>query len=108
MNIKLSIMTTVAAFSLTACGDLLFDNPTDKTVDRGTFVAPFGIDSGDLTNLTAGIWVDPHGCDHWIIDDGIEGYLSARLGDDGKPVCSGTGVPNNASGPYDAGKTNKS
>jgi hypothetical protein len=101
MSIKLSIMATLAAFSLTACGDTLFSNPEDKTQDRGLF---FGIDKGDLTNLTTGIWVDPHGCDHWIIDDGIEGYLSARLGDDGKPVCSGTGVPNNVTGPYNAGK----
>ncbi len=41
-----------------------------------------------------GVWVDPHGCDHWIIDDSAEGYLSQRLDRYGKPVCSGVGVPN--------------
>ena len=46
------------------------------------------------------IWVDPTGCDHWIIDDGIEGYLSARLDPDGKPVCSGVAPPNTAIGPF--------
>ena len=35
----------------------------DKTRDRGT-------DAKDLSQLKAGIWVDPQGCDHWIIDDG--------------------------------------
>lgn len=57
--------------------------------------------------MVAGIWVDPHGCDHWIIEDGVEGYLSARLADNGKPVCSGTGVPNTATGPFIKGRENK-
>ena len=58
----------------------------DKTVDRG-------IDSKHLSQLKAGIWVDPNGCDHWIIDDGVEGYLSQRLDKYGKPVCSGVAPP---------------
>ncbi|PRX38397.1 hypothetical protein SAMN05216257_10373 [Meinhardsimonia xiamenensis] len=72
------------------------DNKTDKTVDRG-------IDSKHLSQLRAGIWVDPNGCDHWIIDDGAEGYLSQRLDKYGKPVCSGVAPPNTAIGPYKAG-----
>lgn len=47
-----------------------------------------GIDGKSLMDLQAGIWVDPNGCEHWIIDDGIEGYLSQRLQPNGKPVCS--------------------
>tara|TARA_R110002096_G_scaffold14582_5_gene50690 strand:+ start:5907 stop:6224 length:318 start_codon:yes stop_codon:yes gene_type:complete len=105
MSIKFSVVAVLSAFVLTACGDLLFSDSEDKTRDRGLFIANLGIDTGDLSKLTAGIWVDPQGCDHWIIDDGIEGYLSARLADDGKPVCSGTGIPNNVTGPYDAGKS---
>ena len=54
----------------------------DKSFDRG-------IDSKPLSQLQAGIWIDPNGCDHWIIDDGVEGYLSPRLNPDGTPVCSG-------------------
>ena len=47
----------------------------------------FGLDSGDLTAMQAGIWIDPNGCDHWIIDDGVEGYLTPRVMPDGTPVC---------------------
>lgn len=72
------------------------DDKVDKTVDRG-------FDSKHLSELTAGIWIDPNGCDHWIIDDGIEGYLSQRLDKYGKPVCSGAAPPNTAIGPYKEG-----
>jgi len=44
------------------------------------------IDRGDLR---AAIWVDPDGCEHWVIDDGLEGYMSAHLDKDGNPVCRG-------------------
>lgn len=71
----------------------------NKSVDRGLF------DKGDLSNLQAGIWVDPNGCDHWIIDDGVEGYLSARLDKYGKPVCSGSAPPNTATGDFKKGGT---
>lgn len=70
---------------------------TDKTVDQF-------FDSKELTELQAGIWVDPNGCEHWIIDDGVEGYLSARLDRKGKPVCSGTVAPPTiATGPFKDG-----
>ncbi|MXU64446.1 OmpA family protein [Oceanomicrobium pacificus] len=39
-------------------------------------------------NVRAGIWVDPQGCEHWVIDRGAEGYMSPRLNRQGKPVCS--------------------
>lgn len=68
----------------------------DKTRDRGT-------DSKHLSQLKAGIWVDPNGCDHWIIDDGVEGYLSSRLDKYGKPICSGVAPPNTAVGPFKKG-----
>ncbi|KNX41679.1 hypothetical protein ROTO_17700 [Roseovarius tolerans] len=68
----------------------------DKTSDRGT-------DQKHLSQLQAGIWVDPNGCDHWIIDDGVEGYLSQRLDKFGKPVCSGVAPPTVATGPFKQG-----
>lgn len=34
-----------------------------------------------------GIWVDPDGCQHWVMDDGVEGYMAPRLNRDGYPVC---------------------
>jgi hypothetical protein len=48
--------------------------------------------------------VDPNGCDHWIIDDGVEGYLSQRLSPEGKPVCSGTAPPGWATGRFRGGQ----
>ena len=33
------------------------------------------------------IWVDPDGCEHWVMDDGIEGYMSPHVTRDGRPVC---------------------
>ena len=92
MKASKGILLLAAVAALAGC----VDNKTDKTVDRG-------IDSKHLSQLRAGIWIDPHGCDHWIIDDGAEGYLSARLDPYGKPVCSGAAPPNTAIGPFKAG-----
>ncbi|AFO86448.1 MULTISPECIES: hypothetical protein [Phaeobacter] len=90
--IKAALLASVA-IGLAAC-----DEKVDKTVDRG-------FDSKDLSQLKAGIWVDPTGCDHWIIDDGVEGYLSQRLAPDGRPVCSGVAPPNTATGPFKSGSS---
>lgn len=89
--IKGALLLTLAA-GVSGC----IDNKVDKTVDNAT-------DSGHLSNLIAGIWVDPNGCDHWIIDDGVEGYLSQRLDPYGKPVCSGAAPPGVATGPFKSG-----
>ncbi len=68
----------------------------DKGRDLGT-------DRKDLNQLRAGIWVDPNGCDHWIIDDGMEGYLTPRIDRSGVPVCSGIAPPTVATGPFKSG-----
>ena len=39
--------------------------------------------------LRATIWVDPDGCEHWVMDDGLEGFMSSHLDRSGKPVCRG-------------------
>lgn len=51
----------------------------------------FGLFLGDTDagELRATIWVDPDGCEHWVMDDGIEGFMSAHLDKDGRPVCRG-------------------
>ncbi len=90
MKIVKSIVLVAVIAGVAAC------NKIDKTVDRG-------FDSKDLSTLKAGIWVDPTGCDHWIIDDGFEGYLSQRLDRNGKPVCSGAAPPGVATGPFKKG-----
>ena len=33
------------------------------------------------------IWVDPDGCEHWVMDDGWEGFMSPKLDRDGMPTC---------------------
>lgn len=91
MRLTRVLLITAAAGGLAAC-----QVPEDKGWDRG-------IDAKHLSQLRAGIWVDPHGCDHWIIDDGVEGYMSARLDDYGKPVCSGIAPPGTAVGPFKEG-----
>ncbi|WP_420858451.1 hypothetical protein [Marivivens marinus] len=94
MKVFKSIAILAAAASVSACvGE-------DKSQDLN-----FGVDGGDLSNMVAGIWVDPNGCDHWIIDDGWEGYLSERLTPDGRPVCSGVAPPETAVGPFKDGSS---
>ncbi len=90
--VKLSV-ALCAALAVSGCAA---GSKQNKTVDRG-------FDSKHLSQLKAGIWIDPNGCDHWIIDDGIEGYLSQRLDKYGKPVCSGTAPPNTATGAFKRG-----
>lgn len=34
------------------------------------------------------IWVDPDGCQHWVMDDGWEGYMTPNVTRDGIPVCN--------------------
>lgn len=98
MNVFKTVTLLVAIASLSACAGG-FDSPKrDKTVDNG-------FDKKHLSTLTAGIWIDPQGCDHWIIDDGVEGYLSPRVDKYGKPVCSGVGEPSTTIGPFKSGST---
>ncbi len=33
------------------------------------------------------IWVDPDGCEHWVMDDGVEGFMTPHVTRDGRPVC---------------------
>ena len=96
MNIiKLAVALSLG-LGLAACDEGLRGYPSNKTTDRG-------IDKKDLSQLEAGIWVDPNGCDHWIIDDGLEGYLSQRLDPYGKPVCSGVAPPTQTVGDFKSG-----
>lgn len=33
------------------------------------------------------VWVDPDGCEHWVMDDGTEGYMTPHVSRQGIPVC---------------------
>ncbi|WP_438956256.1 hypothetical protein [Cognatiyoonia sp.] len=89
---------SLTALSISGCAFIEGGNRTsaERFVDAGQ-------DAKKLSNLVAGMWVDPNGCEHWISNDGIEGYLSERLTPDGHPVCSGVAPPNTATGPFRQG-----
>ncbi|AHM04013.1 lipoprotein, putative [Roseibacterium elongatum DSM 19469] len=57
------------------------------------------MDAGSLSQLEAGIWIDPDGCHHWMIDDGLEGYWDLRRDPvSGLPVCTNVAPPNSIVG----------
>ncbi|MEM9061451.1 MAG: hypothetical protein AAGD13_13390 [Pseudomonadota bacterium] len=66
-----------AALGLVTMTGACLNNPAADT----------GIDSHSLASMQASVWVDPDGCKHWIIDDGVEGYMSPVLNLDGTPDC---------------------
>ncbi len=73
-------MVLLAASTLSAC-ERLGDN--NEVTDGG-------LDGGFLRDGAANIWVDPDGCQHWYIDDGLEGFMTPRLNRDGTPRCQDT------------------
>lgn len=80
-------LTVLLAFVLAAATQ--FSEPASAQSSGGFFkslTAGFTDDS-NKRRLVATIWVDPDGCEHWVMDDGIEGYMSAHLDREGKPVC---------------------
>ena len=100
-------MLAVLSLGLSACGcglelisEAMFMGQANdnKAIYRG-------FDAKPLTELQAGIWIDPNGCHHWIIDDGVEGYLNARRYPDGRPVCDPRAVRNSVGGAFKAGGT---
>lgn len=98
-------MTALGALALTVsgCAEAIIGTMEGGQRTGSERFVDAGRDAKSLTQLVAGIWVDPNGCDHWIIDDGVEGYLSERLTPDGRPVCSGVAPPNTVVGPFQAG-----
>lgn len=67
---------------LSACANDLTDTRFDHFID-----------SKPLSQLEAQVWVDPEGCDHYIIDDGAESYMNVRLHADGTPICRPEALP---------------
>ncbi len=50
-------------------------------------VALAGAAQAKSERYVPGIWVDPDGCEHWVMDDGIEGYMTPHVNRQGIPVC---------------------
>lgn len=87
MNLKTLLLSVAAGAFMVACSDVANDGlgritRSDASYDQGNLQP-----AHTLAEMIAGIWVDGNGCEHWIIDDGIEGYMSTRWGADGKPYC---------------------
>ena len=55
-------------------------------------LAPVAVQAQEGTivseEYTPTIWIDPDGCQHWVMDDGFEGYMSPHRTRDGRPVCN--------------------
>jgi hypothetical protein len=104
MKIAKFVLIGASILALAGCmgegpgGSFVEINQADNTSDRHT-----GVPNHSSNLRDAGIWVDPQGCDHWIIDEGIEGFMSARLDPYGNPVCSGIAPPTVAVGRYRRG-----
>lgn len=98
MNILSKMALCVSLGALAGCADGYGAATPDKSVDRG-------YDGHHISDLTWGIWVDPQGCDNWIADDGIEGYMVRRLDKYGKPICSGVAEPTFTAGNFKEGDT---
>jgi hypothetical protein len=98
-------MLAVLPLGLSACGGgvelmpgaMFMGQANDnKAIDRR-------FDAKPLTELQAGIWIDPNGCHHWIIDDGVEAYMDARRYPDGRPLSDPSAVRNSLGGTFKAG-----
>lgn len=75
---KRTVIVMLALFAVTAC---------ERSLEDGDSILDGGLDGGRLVDGRANIWIDPDGCHHWYIDDGLEGYMTPRLQRDGRPVC---------------------
>lgn len=77
----------------------MFENMSRLTGVLGAIVAVTALTLGGATvqaqeartitgkKAVPTIWVDPDGCEHWVMDDGWEGYMSPHVRRDGTPVC---------------------
>ncbi|GGA96700.1 hypothetical protein [Allosediminivita pacifica] len=73
-QIRINGLSDGAMETLRGGGRVIATTPGGRVVLKGEVFRP-------------GIWTDPDGCQHWIMDDGIEGYMAPILTREGKPVC---------------------
>jgi hypothetical protein len=69
--------TTAAVLALSFVG-------TGVSAQEGLFGGKRSLDD---TSYVPTIWIDPDGCEHWVFDDGYEGYMSPHTNRQGIPVC---------------------
>ena len=73
---------TTAAVSAVALTSLLVSDVSAQAF--GQTKSQQGRDKGQYIPT---IWVDPDGCEHWVMDDGAEGYMTPHTNRKGIPVC---------------------
>lgn len=70
------LMKAAKASAIAALGLLLFSTAVMA-----------GHKNGHSQRYIPGVWVDPDGCEHWVMDDGWEGFMTPNVTRDGIPVC---------------------
>ncbi|KAJ55945.1 cell envelope biogenesis protein OmpA [Actibacterium mucosum KCTC 23349] len=71
----------------------LFPNPRQlvgvflSAAVAASLVATASVAQQRKERYVPGIWVDPDGCEHWVMDDGWEGFMTPHVNRDGIPVC---------------------
>ena len=109
--VKSAAILSVSAMAFTTAASAQQNGTQQFGNAQGVATAIQGAATGNTRTVLGeryipNIWVDPDGCEHWVMDDGVEGYLSARLDKYGKPVCSGAAPANIATGNFKGGATN--
>ena len=73
-----------------AVRNVLAGTAAGRFVIGGTSVSAqglFGRKKAQNDQYVPTVWIDPDGCEHWVMDDGVEGYMSPHTSRQGIPVC---------------------
>ena len=76
--------TSVAAGDLALVSQGKLDASLGEPVVSDDNVA---INNNVTARIIPTVWIDPDGCQHWVFDDGVEGYMTPNVTRDGIPVC---------------------
>jgi len=94
-NFFTKAMSAVAVAAVLATGAGLAATSAAQADEAGASV-PFISTQNTRTirgeRYIPGIWVDPDGCEHWVMDDGVEGYMTPHVTRKGIPVCRRSNV----------------
>jgi outer membrane protein OmpA-like peptidoglycan-associated protein len=76
--------TSVAAGDLALVSQGKLDASLGEPVVNEDNIA---INNNVTARIIPTVWIDPDGCQHWVFDDGVEGYMTPNVTRDGIPVC---------------------
>ena len=96
---NLLLISIIAPFALAGCQSTKYTPGNPKLIarDRDTLS---GDESGPRNGVAA-LAVTPDGCQAWIMDDGLEGYATARSDPrTGLPICSNRIPPGSVIGAH--------